>query len=449
MKIEVSKKQMEFMEADADEVLFGGAAGGGKSYGQLVDSLLYAFKYKKSKQLILRRTFPDMERSLVLTSLELFPQQYAKYNSSKHKWIFANGSLIEFGYCDSEKDVYRYQGAEYDTIRFDELTHFTEQMYIYLISRLRGTNNYPKQIKSSTNPGGVGHNWVKNRFIDIGSPNKKYKLKTGTRQFIQSFVQDNKFLIMSDPNYVKRLENLGEKDKKALLYGDWDIFEGQFFTEFKREIHVTKPFKISEEWRRYVSFDYGLDMLAAFWIAVDSQNNAYVYDELYESNLIISNAAKKILEQSQNQKIYAFLAPPDLWNRRQETGKSAADIFFDNGLHLTKTGNNRVDGWFAVKEWLKIDSDEQGILTSKLKIFDSCKNLIRTLPSVQTDKLNPNDVANSPHELTHAPDALRGFCIYKVKGNNTNCNNQQTVEEIFKINRNKINSSKGGKINVI
>ncbi|MEG1621342.1 MAG: hypothetical protein RR322_05445, partial [Oscillospiraceae bacterium] len=127
----------------------------------------------------------------------------------------------------------------------------------------------------------------------------------------------------------------------------------------------------------------------------------------------------------------------------------AADIFFDNGLHLTKTGNNRVDGWFAVKEWLKIDSDEQGILTSKLKIFDSCKNLIRTLPSVQTDKLNPNDVANSPHELTHAPDALRGFCIYKVKGNNTNCNNQQTVEEIFKINRNKINSSKGGKINVI
>lgn len=148
-----SAKQKEFMRAKADEVLFGGAAGGGKSYGQLLDSLVYAVKYPKSKQLILRRTFPDLERSLIRLSMEIIPREIAKYNSSAHTWTFQNGSIIDFGYCAAENDVYQYQGAEYDTIRFDELTHFTEDQYLYLISRLRGANTYPKQIKSSTNPG--------------------------------------------------------------------------------------------------------------------------------------------------------------------------------------------------------------------------------------------------------------------------------------------------------
>lgn len=172
MQITVTPKQMEFISAKANEILFGGAAGGGKSYGQLVDALIYALKYKKSKQLILMRTFPDLERSLILLSLEIYPQKLCKYNQKNHRWLFCNGSLIEFGYLDNEKDVFRYQGAEYDVIRFDELTHFTKQMYIYLSSRLRGVNDYPKQIKSTTNPGGIGHYWVKERFIDIGEMGK-------------------------------------------------------------------------------------------------------------------------------------------------------------------------------------------------------------------------------------------------------------------------------------
>ena len=414
MDIEITEKQEQFINSEAFETLFGGAAGGGKSYGQLVDALLYALKYPKSKQIIFRRTFPDLEKSLIRVSLEFYPREAASYNSSKHIWTFKNGSIIDFGYIDSENDVYQYQSAEYDVIRFDELTHFTEYMYTYMISRCRGANPYPKHIKSSTNPGGVGHSWVKARFIDIGEPNKIHEItlengKKNTVIFIPSLVQDNMFLLDNDPDYVSRLELLPEKEKQALLYGDWDIFDGQFFTEFNRNIHVVAPFKIPKDWKIYRTRDYGLDMCATFWIAMDYQMNVYVYKELYESDLIVSEAARKINEMT-DEKIEIDYAPPDLWNRNKDTGKSTADIFAESGQYLTKADNNRLTGWLAVHEWLKIYKDEQGQSNSKLKIFSNCVNLIRTLPAVQHDEKNPNDVAVEPHELTHAPDALRYFC---------------------------------------
>ena len=414
MDIEITEKQDLFINSQAFETLFGGAAGGGKSYGQLVDALLYALKYPKSKQIIFRRTFPDLERSIIRTSLEFYPKEVVSYNSSKHIWRFKNGSIIDFGYIDNENDVYQYQSAEYDVIRFDELTHFTEYMYVYMISRCRGANPYPKYIKSSTNPGGVGHSWVKERFIDIGEPNTIHNIKqedgtTTSRIFIPSLVQDNLFLMANDPDYLKRLQNLPEKEKKALLYGEWDIFDGQFFTEFKRDIHVCKPFEIPKTWRIFRTRDYGLDMCACYWIALDWNMNAYVYKELYESNLIVSEAARKINEMT-TEDIYCDYAPPDLWNRNRDTGKSTSDIFAESGQYLTKADNNRVTGWLAVHEWLKVIEDEQGQKTCKLHIFSNCVNLIRTLPAVQHDEQNPNDVANEPHELTHAPDALRYFC---------------------------------------
>ena len=414
MDIEITEKQEQFINSQAFETLFGGAAGGGKSYGQLVDALLYALKYPKSKQIIFRRTFPDLEKSLIRVSLEFYPREAASYNSSKHIWTFKNGSIIDFGYIDSENDVYQYQSAEYDVIRFDELTHFTEYMYTYMISRCRGANPYPKHIKSSTNPGGVGHSWVKARFIDVGAPNQTHEItldngKKSTVIFIPSLVQDNMFLLDNDPTYVDRLELLPEKEKQALLYGDWDIFDGQFFTEFDRKIHVIEPFVIPKDWRIYRTRDYGLDMCATLWIAMDYHMNVYAYKELYEPDLIVSEAARKINAMT-DEEIQIDYAPPDLWNRNKDTGKSTADIFAENGQYLTKADNNRITGWLAVHEWLKIYKDEQGQQNSKLKIFSNCVNLIRTLPAVQHDEKNPNDVAVEPHELTHIPDALRYFC---------------------------------------
>ena len=416
MEVSITKKQQAFIDSQAFETLFGGAAGGGKSYGQLIDGLLYALKYPKSKQIIFRSTFADLEKSLIRTSMDLYPLSIADYNSSKHTWKFKNGSIVDFGYIQYEKDVYQYQSAEYDVIRFDELTHFTEFMYTYMISRCRGANPYPKCIKSSTNPGGVGHNWVKERFIDIGAPNVIHtcKLETGettTRIFIPSLVQDNKFMLTYDPDYIKRLDALPEKERRALKYGDWDIFDGQFFTEFKRDIHVIEPFEIPKDWYIYFVMDYGLDKLAGYWIGVDYNNNAYVFREVYESNLLVSQARDKIKEMT-NEPIYLYLAPPDLWNRHKETGKSTADIFEEGDITLYKTNNDRIQGWLQMKEWLKPYKDEQGCMTARLKIFNTCKNLIRCLPQVQHDEKRVGDIANEPQELTHSVDAIRGFCVY-------------------------------------
>lgn len=426
MNIEITNKQRKFIEASADEVLFGGAAGGGKSFGQLIDALLFSSRYPGSKQLILRRTYAELEKSLIRVSLEFYPREISTYNDSKHVWTFKNGSIIDFGYCDSERDVYRYQSAEYDVIRFDELTHFTETMYTYLISRIRGANDYPKQVKSSTNPGGVGHQWVKKRFISHGTWGNEWKSETGTRIFIPAKVEDNGFLIEKDPGYIHRLDNLSEKDRKALKYGDWDIYEGQYFSEWNRDIHTCEPFTIPEHWRIYFTMDYGLDMLACYWIAVDEHRRAYVINEIHESNLIIPDAAEKIKEygsievdgkKKPRYNVAAFLAPPDMWNRRQEQGKSLADMFLDKGIVLTRTSNNRVAGWLAMKEWLRPHKAEDGErIISDLTIFRNCEHLIECIPALQYDAKNPSDVSTEPHEITHGPDAIRGFCVYWTSG---------------------------------
>lgn len=408
MKIKVTPKQKSFLDADADEVLFGGAAGGGKSYGQIIDAFLYALKNAGSKQLILRRTFPELEKSLIRVSLELYPKEVYTYNNSNHTGRFKNGSIIDFGYCDNERDVYKYQSAEYDTIRFDELTHFTETMYTYLISRLRGANSFKKQVKSSTNPGGVGHQWVKDRFVDPAPPGETFETDHGTRVFLPSLVADNSFLMEADPDYIKRLKNLPENQKRALLYGNWDIFEGTYFNMWNPEIHTVPYIPLPSWWRRYVTMDYGRDMFAAYFVAVDEIGNAYVYKEIYQSGLLVTEAAQRLKEIT-TEPIEAYYAPPDLWNKHSDTGRSTAEIMADQGIMLVKANNDRVQGWYDLAEWLKPIKDEQGQTTARLKIFESCRNLIRTLPALQYDERNPNDTAREPHELTHAPDAIRYF----------------------------------------
>ena len=410
----VTSKQKLFLQAQQNEVLFGGAAGGGKSYGQVIDALVKAMKYPGIKQLILRRTFSELDKSIIRTVLSLYPREIFTYNSSSHTGKFVNGSIIDFGYCATETDVYQYQSAEYDIIRFDELTHFTEAQYVYLISRIRGANNFPKQIKCSTNPGGVGHTWVKARFIDAAPPNTEFIGADGLhRIFIPSVIADNKPLCAADPDYQRRLEALPEREKKALLYGDWNIFEGQYFPEFDRATHVCSPFEIPKEWRRYRSFDYGLDRLACYWYAVDSAKNVYVYKELCISDAPISVACRHILEVNEQDDIYATFAPPDMWSRSQETGQSKATIFNDNGVRLTKSSNDREAGWLALKELLTTDSNGD----ARIHIFNTCTELIRCLPALQVDKRRPTDCATEPHDITHAPDAVRYFAVQWTRPN--------------------------------
>ena len=414
LELTLTKKQKAFVDATATEVLFGGAAGGGKSYGQIVDALLYALRYKGSKQLILRRTFAELDKSLIRTALALYPRELFTLNLSSHTGQFKNGSCIDFGYCATEGDVYQYQSAEYDCIRFDELTHFTEGQYIYLISRLRGANDFPKQIKSSTNPGGIGHSWVKARFVDPCESGRAFVGDDGIeRIFLPSYIDDNLFLTAKDPRYKERLLALPERERKALLLGDWNIFEGQYFTEFSTREHVIVPFTIPEGWRKYRTVDYGLDRLACLWIALSPSGCAYVYREYCESGLTISQASQAILERTpKGEDIYATLAPPDLFSRSQESGKSKALLFSEYGVTFTKTSNDRETGWLAIKELLAIRNGAPAIF-----FFSSCTEIIRTLPALTVDKLRPTDCSSEPHDITHAPDALRGFAIYYAKPN--------------------------------
>lgn len=411
--IDVSPQQWEFINATEDEVMYGGAAGGGKSYGQILDGFLKAMQYPGMKQIMFRKTFRELEKSLIRVSQEVYPQSIATYNESKHMWKFKNGSIIDFGYLATESDVYNYQSAEYDIIRLDEATHFTKFQYEYMRSRIRGANSFPKQLKCSTNPGNVGHAFIRERFIDPGRPNETMELVDDdgdivTLRFIPAKVQDNMFLAESDPQYVKRLKILPEKERRMLLFGDWDVFEGQFFTEFKRETHVVTPFAIPDHWQRYRAFDYGLDMLACYWAAFDELGNCYIYNEYYEKNLLIQQAAEAILSRTPNEEqIRNTFAPFDMWSTNRATGKFQAEIFADNGLTLTQVRNSREAGWQNMLAWLHPVPDGTGEVQPRLKIFSNCTKLISVIPLQQHDEKNPNDVAKEPHEISHYVDAVR------------------------------------------
>lgn len=386
--------------------------GGGKSHAVRMKAALMCLKYAGIKCMIIRKTYPELQENHInpmIKQLNCYhpdkSERLATYNDAKKNIVFPNGSRILFRYCDTEKDAERFQGTEVDALFIDEATHQSEEQYNKLSACVRGVNDFPKRIYLTCNPGGVGHNWVKRLFID-----KEYKDNENPDDymFIQAKVTDNTALMTSNPSYIKQLEALPPKLREAWLYGSWDLIEGQYFPEFNRNFHVVKPFPIPKEWRRYRAFDYGLDRLACYWIAIDSTKTVYVYKELCESDLPISTACERIIDMNGDDDIYLTLAPPDMWSRSQETGRSKAALFDEYGVTVTKSNNNREAGWLAIKELLKVDANGH----SKLVIFENCTELIKCLPALQIDAKKPTDCSTEPHDITHAPDGLRYFAVY-------------------------------------
>jgi phage terminase large subunit len=401
-------RQKEFFAAKARFVAYGGARGGGKSWAVRKKAMLLALRYPGIRMLLARRTLGEVWDNHILP-LQQDLAGIARYRDAEKAFLFANGSRLKFGYCDSERDVLQYQGQEYDVIFLDEATQFTEFQFFTLTACLRGTGNCPRRMYLTCNPGGVGHGWVKRLFID-----RDYRPgeRAADYRFIPARVYDNTALVQQDPGYVHMLENLPEDLRRAWLEGDWNAFAGQYFKEWRRDVHVLTPFAVPAHWRRYVALDYGLDMLAALFIALAPDGSAYVYREVYRSGLIGSQAAEALREAAQGEDIYAWLAPPDLWNRRQDTGRSVAEIFADHGTYLYKVSNDRVAGWMEVKQALAINFDGEGedarpIEGPKLKIDAGCRNLIKSFPYLLADEKNVGDVAKEPHEYTHGPDAIR------------------------------------------
>ena len=398
VNIDPNPKQREFLLAKTRFVAYGGARGGGKSWAVRTKAMLLALKHGGIRILIMRRTLPEL-RSNHIDPLQKELLGVAKYHDRDSKFIFPNGSLIRFGYCDTERDVDQYQGQEYDIIFMDEATHFTEAQFDAIRACNRSPNDFPCRFYITCNPGGVGHAWVKRLFID-----KHYTEKENPNDytFIPALVYDNKYVMEKDPNYVNMLETQTGDRRRAWLDGDWDIIAGQFFDEFKRDLHVIEPFAIPQHWSRMAALDYGLDMLACLWVALDESGRGVVYREVYEPGLLVSQAAERLrpfLRETDG----VIFAPHDLWGRSADTGKSQAEAFGDSGVDLLRVkAMGRVDGWMAIKEWLAAPDGKPG-----LQFFSTCTNIIRTLPLMQHDDRNPNDCAGEPHEITHAPDALR------------------------------------------
>jgi phage terminase large subunit len=399
-------RQEEFFKARSRHIGYGGARGGGKSWAMRRKFVLLALNYPGIKILLLRRTYPELRENHILP-LRTELGEFAKYNDDEKAFTFPNGSRIKLGYCQAEADVLQYQGQEYEVIGLEEATLFTEYQRNFLATCNRTTRtDFSPRMYYTTNPGGVGHGWFKRLFIDRQYQGKE---KPEDYVFIPAKVYDNAVLMTANPEYVEELENLPSDLRRAFLDGDWDVFAGQYFSEWRRDIHVVEPFEIPQWWKRFRSLDYGLDMTACYWWAVDGEGTCYAYRELHTPDLNLTQAAQAIVAATpKDEKISYTVASPDLWNRRQDTGKSGLETMSQAGLHgLTRADDRRIPGWRQLKEYLAPYKGEDGELTAHMRFFSTCHNMIRCLPMLVHDDKEPEDASDKPHEITHGPESAR------------------------------------------
>ena len=415
-QIRIFPKQRAFLESKCDEVLYGGSAGGGKSQALLLFALKRRLEHPGTAGIIFRKTYPELERSLIRESHKIFKLFGAKYNDQKHVWTFPNMSVQEFGHLDSDKSVFEYQSAEYNDIGFDEATHFNEFQLTYMKSRLRtSTHGCQSLMRYATNPGGIGHGYFVRNFI---KPYEREKIWAKTDDegrvtrytFIPAKVYDNPALMENDPGYVSRLKSLPEKQRMALLDGRWDIFEGQFFTEFNPELHVLKIPRVPDSYTlKYISMDWGFaEPACVLWHEVTPLGRIFTYRELYCTRRSPKELAYDILSLSPSSERYeAMYIPPELYGKKTETdggGEPIADLLqqgLEGRVRLEKANNARIPGWIKMREYMELAPDG----SPWWQISPSCTNLIRTLHELIHDEKKPEDLDTEGED--HAADACR------------------------------------------
>lgn len=408
-----NEKQALFHQASEDFVLYGGAKGGGKSCALVQEAVAWGYEHNNANMYIFRETYDALEQNIIREFKEKIPKELYKYNEGKHRATLLNGTVINFRHVISEDVAATYQGTSMDWIGIDELTKHTKKTVQIILSCLRSAKGYKPKFRATCNPGGVGHVWVREDYIlatDYGKKIIKDEDYGITIRFIPATVYDNKVLMENDPAYVKRLENLPENEKKAFLYGDWDIFEGRFFGEWNEKTHVVKPFEIPREWRKAVSIDWGYnDYCDVLWHAMEG-DHIYTYRELHVKGKSVREVARDIkILTNYNEKIDYYVGSPDMWQTRG-TGETMgtqniADIFASEKIFFQKANNSRIVGWQVMREYM-LDAKDN---TPKWQIFSTCNNIIRCLPLAQYDDDKIEDMSVNPHEITDALDSARYF----------------------------------------
>lgn len=435
-----SEKQKLFLAAHTKHVGFGGARGGGKSWAVRDKAKRLCLRFKGIKLLIVRRTYAELINNHISPLCEEL-NGIARYNKTEKIFVFANGSTIKFGYCNNDKDLDQYQGAEYDVIFLDEATQLQEMWIKKITACVRGVNDFPKRIYYTCNPGGASHGYFKRLFID-----KHYEDGENPEDytFIQSLVTDNKALMEAQPDYIKQLEALPPKLREAWLYGRWDIFEGQFFEDFRttpdvqkcidagitpegavkqhRWTHVIEPFDLNKGscrgWNIMRSYDFGYNkpFSLGYW-AVDYDGVLYRILEMYGCTQTPNEGVKwspdeqfrRMVELEnthpwlKGRKIIDSVADPAIWDSSR--GESIADTAAKYGIYFTQGDNQRIPGWMQVHYRLQFDRNGY----ARMYVFDTCKAFIRTMPLMMYSETHPEDLDTKLED--HCPDEVRYMCM--------------------------------------
>jgi hypothetical protein len=429
--------QTEFLAASEREVLYGGAAGGGKSFGLLADPMRY-FSNPNFNGLILRRTNDEL-RELIWKSQELYPRAFqgAKWAEKKSQWTFPSGAKLWLTYLERDQDVLRYQGQAFSYVAFDELTQYpTDFAWNYMRSRLRTTDpTLPIYMRATTNPGGAGHGWVKRTFIDPAPANTKFvarDLESGEdmvypdghekageplfyRRFIPASLKDNPYL-MEGGQYEANLLSLPEMQRRQLLEGDWAVADGAAFSEFRSSVHVIEPYDIPTDWRRFRSCDYGYSSYSAVhWFAIDPSYGTLVnYRELYLSKHTGRDLAKAVIEAEGGERIDYGVLDSSCWHNRGQLGPSIAEEMISQGTRWRpsdRTNGARVAGKNRFHEVLKIDEDT-GL--PGIQFFNNCRQIIADLPVIPADPRGSDDI-DPRYASDHAYDSVRYAVMSRPK----------------------------------
>ena len=444
-----NEKQRLFLSDEHKYVAYGGARGGGKSWAVRVKAALLCLKYPGIKVMIVRRSYGELQENHILPLCALLrcdapdaAERVAEYSETKKHIVFPNSSRIIFRYCEDDRDLLRFQGTEVDVLFVDEATHQSEERMDALRACVRGVNDFPKRVYITCNPGGVGHEWVRRLFID-----RRYR--EGERaedySFIRAGVRDNEALMRSDPDYIRRLETLPEKLREAWLNGSWDVFEGQFFDDFRPEpdlalarkcgfelsadalraegrfCHVIEPFDLSSAerrgWSLLRSYDFGYARpFSCAWWAIDREGVMYRVLELYgctgrPNEGLKWDPGRQFDEIARIEREHPWLrgrridgvADPSIWDASR--GESIAETAARRGVYFIPGDNRRIAGWMQCH--YRLSFDEEG--RAGMYVFSSCRAFLRTVPRLQFSRSSPEDLDSEGED--HAADEWRYACM--------------------------------------